>query len=119
MEPLLDIPGGLLPRSAVELEAYVGETLASGRLVVGARSRALARAILYPPGWWLLWPAFRPFQLLTVGTLPPALREAYGFPWTRREDRALARWTTSLRLLLRLMPRLLREWPAARRTRTR
>ena len=117
MEPLLDIPEGLLPRSAAELDAYLGEALESGRLAVGARSRALGRAILYPPGWWLLWPAFRPFQLLTVGTLPPALREAYGFPWTRREDRSLARWTAGLRVLHRLTPRLLREWPAARRTR--
>jgi uncharacterized protein (DUF2236 family) len=115
MEPLLDIPEGLLPRNSAQLDAYMREMLDSGRIVVSARSRALARAILFPPGWRLLWPVFRPLQLTTIGLLPTAVREGYGFTWTSGDARALRRWTTALRLIRRATPRFVREWPAARR----
>jgi len=115
MEPLLGMPGGWLPRDAAQLDAYMREMLAGGTLVVTDTSRALARAVLYPPRWRMAWPAFRVLQLLTIGSLPPAIREAYGFQWRARDARALARWTTALRMSLRLLPRVARHWPAARR----
>jgi len=114
MEPLLDIPAGLLPRSTTDLDAYMRDILGSGRLAVTDGSRALARAALFPPRWWLFWPAFRPAQLITIGLLPAAVREAYGFEWTRRDARALARWAAALRLLRRLMPAFVREWSCSR-----
>lgn len=115
IEPLFGISEGLLPRDSAELDDYVRVMLASGRLVVTPRSRAIARAILFPPGWRLMWPAFRVLQLFTIGLLPPAIREEYGFPWQPRDARALSRWTTALRMLHRATPRIFREWPAARR----
>jgi uncharacterized protein (DUF2236 family) len=115
MEPLLDIPAGLLPRNTTELDAYIRDVLDSGRIAVSEGSRALGRAVLFPPRWWLLWPAFRPVQLITIGLLPAAVREAYGFEWTRRDARALARWTTALKLMRRLMPGFVREWPSSRK----
>jgi uncharacterized protein (DUF2236 family) len=114
MEPLLGMPDGWLPREAAQLETYIEETLAGGKLVVSETSRALARAVLYPPRWYLAWPAFRPMQLLTIGTLPPFIRDAYGFRWSARDERALARWTTLLRTARRLLPPFAREWPMAR-----
>ena len=117
MEPLLGIPDGFLPRNMAQLDAYMRQMLDSGRIVVSDRSRALARGILFPPGWRLLWPVFRPLQLITIGLLPAAVREDYGFTWTSRDARALARWTTALWLLHRALPRFVREWPAARRRR--
>ena len=115
MEPLLGMPSGCLPRSAAQLDTYLGEMLASGRLVVTATSRAIARAVLYPPHWYLAWPAFRAMQLFTIGSLPPSLREAYGFEWRDRDARALQRWTTALRLLVRVLPPIARQFPIARR----
>jgi uncharacterized protein (DUF2236 family) len=115
MEPLLDIPEGLLPRDSTQLDAYVREMLQSRRIGVSAASRALARAILFPSGWRLMWPAFRPLQLITIGLLPPGVREDYGFSWTARDARALTRWTAALRLLHHAAPPFVREWPAARR----
>jgi uncharacterized protein (DUF2236 family) len=115
MEPLLGMPAGSLPRDAAQLDAYMREMLAGGTLVVTDTSRALAQALLYPPQWYLAWPAFRAMQLLTIESLPPSIREAYGFEWRTRDARALARWTTLLRTSRRLLPRLAREWPAARR----
>jgi uncharacterized protein (DUF2236 family) len=114
MEPLLGMPAGCLPRDAAQLDAYMREMLAGGRLVVTDTSRALARAVLYPPRWYLAWPAFRAIQLLTIGSLPPSIRAAYGFEWRARDARAFARWTTMLRRSRRLLPPLAREWPMAR-----
>jgi uncharacterized protein (DUF2236 family) len=115
MEPLLGMPPGWLPRNSAELDAYMRQMLEGGTLVVTDTSRALARAVLYPPRWYLAWPAFRALQLLTIGSLPPSVRQAYGFEWRARDVRALARWTALLRSLLRLLPPLARRWPLARR----
>ncbi|MEO6238097.1 MAG: oxygenase MpaB family protein, partial [Vicinamibacterales bacterium] len=114
MEPLLGMPAGWLPRDSTELDVYMREMLAGGTIVVTATSRALARAVLYPPKWQLAYPAFRTMQLLTIGSLPPSIRQAYGFEWRDREVRAFARWTSLLRTSLRLLPPLAREWPIAR-----
>lgn len=115
MEPLMGMPDGWLPRESAGLDAYMREMLTGGTLVVTDTSRALAQALLYPPQWYLGWPAFRAMQLLTIGLLPPSIREAYGFTWTARDARALARWTAALRTGRRLLPPIAREWPAARR----
>ncbi|HJR60672.1 MAG TPA: oxygenase MpaB family protein [Vicinamibacterales bacterium] len=114
MEPLLGMPAGWLPRDSAQLDTYMREMLAGGSIVVTGTSRALARALLYPPQWHLVWPAFRALQLLTIGSLPPSIRRAYGFEWRARDVRAFARWTALLRMSVRLLPPLAREWPMAR-----
>lgn len=114
MEPLMGMPAGWLPRDREQLDTYMSEMLGGGRIVVTDTSRALARAVLYPPRWHVAWPAFRAMQLLTIGSLPPAIREAYGFEWRARDERALERWTRGLRSALRVLPTLAREWPIAR-----
>jgi uncharacterized protein (DUF2236 family) len=116
MEPLLGIPAGRLPRDAAALDIYMREMLESGNLVVNDAGRALARAILFPRKWQLAWPAFRFLQLVTIGSLPPSIREAYGFEWRAKDARALARWTAAIRLLLKVLPPFVREWPVARKT---
>ena len=115
IEPLLGMPAGRLPRDAAQLDTYMREMLSGGRIAVTDTSRALARAVLYPPRWYLAWPAFRPTQLLTIGSLPPSIRDAYGFRWSARDARALARWTAVIRAAVRLLPPFVRHWPAARR----
>lgn len=114
MEPLLGMPEGWLPRDRAQLDAYMRGMLAGGSLEVTDTSRALARAVLYPPRWQVAWPAFRIVQLLTIGSLPPSIRQAYGFEWRARDERALARWTTMLRGS-RMLPSIARAWPMARR----
>ena len=115
MEPLLGMPAGWLPRDSAQVDGYMREMLAGGNLVVTDTSRALARAMLYPPRWYVAWPAFRAMQLLTIGSLPPSLRQAYGFEWRARDERALARWIAVIRTVLRILPSPAREWPVARR----
>ena len=118
MEPLLGMPDGWLPRDSAQLDAYMRDMLAGGSLVVTDTSRALARSLLYPRHWQLAWPAMRAMQLLTIGSLPESIREAYGFECGARDARAFARWTAVLRTSRRLLPALAREWPMARRHRT-
>jgi uncharacterized protein (DUF2236 family) len=115
MEPLLGMPAGWLPRDSAQLDTYMREMLACGSIVVTDTSRALARAVLYPPQWYVAWPLFRAIQLLTIGSLPPSIRRAYGFEWRAGDMRAFARWTALLRTSLRLLPPFAREWPMARR----
>lgn len=112
IEPLLGIPTGLLPRTSADLNEYM-RAMVHDRIVVTDTSRALARAVLYPPRWQLLWPAFRPVQLITIGLLPPEIRSAYGFAWDARDARAFRRWTAIVRGLHRASPRFVREWPMA------
>ena len=114
MEPLLGMPAGWLPRDSAALDAYMREMLA-GSIVVTDTSRALARKVLFPSRWYVAWPAFRTAQLITIGSLPPAIRSAYGFEWGTRDMRAFARCTALLRRSLRLLPLVAREWPMARR----
>ena len=114
-EPLLGMPPGCLPHNSAQLDAYMRDMLHGGRIAITDTSRALARAVLYPPQWHVAWPLFRPMQLLTIGSLPPFIREAYGFRWRERDVRAFARSTALLKASVALLPPFAREWPAARR----
>ena len=115
MEPLLGMPDGWLPRDWAQLDAYMRETMAGGSIAVSDTSRALAQAVLYPPQWYVAWPAFRAVQALTIGLLPPPLRHAYGFQWRRQDERAFARWAALVRTTRRLLPPAARQWRMARR----
>lgn len=110
----LRIPHEMLPASAAAVSRYLGEMLGSGRVVVTATARQLARDLLYPPladptrpGAWLN-------RLVTLGLLPPDVRTAYGFPWTRRHDRSLRVVQAGVRRLLPLLPAAARFWADAR-----
>jgi uncharacterized protein (DUF2236 family) len=116
MEPLLDIPEGMLPRTVAANDRYMRDMMGSGRIVIGDTSRALARTLLFPPRATLVWPAFRALQIITIGLLPPRIRAEYGFAWGPREARAFSRWTAFLRMLHHASPRRVREWPAARQS---
>ena len=113
--PLLSVPAGRLPSSAVAVDACLATMQASGRIVVTEPARRLANALLAPPGGGLAGPMLALGRLTTVGLLPDAVRRAYGFTWNARRARRLRTAATAVRTLRRLLPPLVREWPAARR----
>ena len=115
MEPLFGMPAGSHPQNSAELDAYMSDMLQGGRLFITDTSRALARAVLYPRQWHVAWPLFRAMQLLTIGSLPPSLRQAYGFEWRERDVKGFARCTAVLKASVALLPPFAREWPMARR----
>lgn len=117
MGPLLGIPDELLPKTYAELQRYLAATIASGIIVAIPAARELSRAIVTPtaPRWA---PLVAPLtRLTTVGLLPPAIRAAYGFRWTRRDDRLLRLFAACARLIIPRLPALLHHWPAARAAR--
>ena len=111
---LLGIPHGGLPNSVEDLRAYMDEMYSSRKIVVTDMARALARDIVYPPTLGIGRPVFRLMRLSTLGLLPSQIREAYGFPWTPQDERALQRLAGALRILLPYMPLRLRQWRCAR-----
>ena len=113
--PLLGMPPQALPASTAELSAYLGRMLGSGEIVVTGTARALAREVLSPKLPWPTRPLLALARLSTLGLLPHPLRQAYGFEWTRRQERALDLLAAATRHGLPLVPPLLRAWPAARR----
>jgi uncharacterized protein (DUF2236 family) len=114
IEDLLHIPAGSLPRSAAELDAHIAARLGSGEIRVTQTARDLAHEILFPPMSAPAWPALVVLRLATVGLLPPAVREGYGFPWDSRRAAAFRASAAVIRGLLPVVPSVLRHWPAAR-----
>jgi uncharacterized protein (DUF2236 family) len=115
IEPLLHIPRGYLPATAVALGTYMDAMLASDEIHVTPAARAIARAMLAPVGPLPLRPLDALLRLPIVGLLPPALRDAYGLAWTPRQARALVLSAAASRRLLRHLPARLHRWPAAQR----
>jgi uncharacterized protein (DUF2236 family) len=113
--PLLGIPAHMLPSTTASLGAYMERMLSGGDIVVTDTARAMAGEVL---SFGLPRPA-RPLvalaRLPAVGLLPPAIREGYGFAWTRGNERALSTLAAATRHGLPLLPALFRCWPAARR----
>ena len=92
------VPDAALPADLAAFETYLDSQVGDGGPVrVGDTARDLAQAILHPPlpgGLarlgvppvvydWTLWPS--------IGLLPPAILEAYGFAWGP-VHRAVAAW---------------------------
>ena len=109
-----------LPRDLDAFDAYLADQMGpDGPVRVGLTAKMLAQAILHPPlpgvlsraGLhprlydWTLWPS--------LGLLPPAIRDAYGFDWGWRE-RAVEAWlVTAWRAWNPVLPRAFRQMPQA------
>lgn len=110
--PSIGIPADLLPDGYPEFRRYVEEMLAE-RLAVTDTARALAGEILYPPGGWVIRRVFDPLNIVTVGTLPETLRDAYGLKWNRRRQAAFDGVTAIIRQAVAIAPARLRVVPQA------
>lgn len=104
-----------LPRRWAALQEYMAGEVAAGRVRVGAQARALADAVLRPPLAWALGPLPALVRRLTVGTLPMAVRDQYGFAWSAADQARLDRACARLARLRAHAPAWLARWPEARR----
>ena len=84
------------------------------RLAVGEQARSLAAALLAPPGGTWIAPVLWLGRLTTLGLLPETIRDRYGFAWRTRDSRRLRSAAAVLCAARRILPPVLREWPAAR-----
>ena len=113
--PRLGAPPGVLPLTRDGLDLYLREMQQAERLAVGDEARRLAATLLALPGGIWAAPARWLGRLTSIGLLPPALRDAYGYVWRDADERHLRSAATVLRAARRIAPAALREWPAARR----
>lgn len=108
---------GDVPLTWQHLQDYMAAEIAGGRLAVGADARTLAPFVIRPSIGRLAWPLRHAGELVTVGTLPPAIRSAYGFRWNASRERRMGKVLAALRRLRALTPDLLARWPEARAAR--
>jgi len=104
-----------IPRTWKALGDYITATMDSGVIAVGVEAQHLAEVVLAPAVGSLVWPAARVNRLVTVGLLPAAVREQYGFMWSARDERRLARVLRVVKHVRRRVPAQLALWPEARR----
>jgi uncharacterized protein (DUF2236 family) len=104
-----------VPRTWRALQDYVAGEIGSGRVSVGADARALTPAVLRPAVGRVVWPLQYAGELVTVGTLPSAIRSGYAFVWDDARERRMRRVLATLRALRRRTPDRLARWPEARR----
>ena len=107
----LQVPSSDWPGSVGAFDVYYRD--ASSRLEVSDEARRVARDLFAPvvaPFW--LRAGLPLAALLTASLLDPELRSAFGLDWTAaRERRANVAWGV-LRVVARVAPRRLREWPS-------
>ncbi len=104
-----------IPRSQAALDGYMKATIGSGAIAVGVDAHQLATTVLAPPIGRLVWPATRVNRLVTIGLLPAAVREQYGFTWSARDERRLGRVLRVITHIRRRVPARIALWPDARR----
>lgn len=103
-----------VPRTWHALGTYLTETYASGSITVGDQARQLAHAVLRPPWSALIAPITRLNRLVTIGTLPPRVREQYGYEWSEGHERRLISAFRMLGAIRRHVPNRVAHWPEAR-----
>lgn len=84
------------------------------RLRVTGEARALAGAVLRPPGSLAIAPVSGLLAFVTAGLLPPSIRDAYGLGWSPRRARALDALAAAIRAVGPVVPDPWRRWPHAR-----
>ncbi|MCA9713734.1 MAG: DUF2236 domain-containing protein [Myxococcales bacterium] len=133
---MFGIPARALPRDWAEHEAYMREMYEGPRTSVGDDGRAAAASVMTPTDRaleldvlgrtvdlsWLPRPAaglfrrldpqramFTAVRTMTIGWLPPHLREAYGLDWSPPVQRRAAVFRRVLRTAMQLQPPRMRR----------
>jgi uncharacterized protein (DUF2236 family) len=101
------------PQTWSELQRYVSAMLDSGVLQVSREGHEIAEAVLTPRIAGVAAPGTAMHRLLTIGLLPPVLRQRYGFQWTERDQRRYERLLRIVRGARRFTPGVLARFRAA------
>ncbi len=109
----LGVPEPIIPPTIGELRAWMAGMIEGGTVRVTPQARQIARTVLYP----LRFPprvAWDAAHLVSIATLPDALRRQYGLGWSPARERGIERIAAASRRLLPLVPSSLRHAPQAR-----
>lgn len=110
----LGAPASMVPSDYAGVEGFMRDARGRGEIVVGDTARRMAGALLAPPTV-VAAPVFWISRLMTIGLLPDDVRHGYGFEWNEQRQRRFRRTIALVRGTRQALPRVLREWPAARR----
>jgi len=113
MARVLGIPEPMIPATIEEFRTYVARML-STEIAVGATARNLARLIFRPPRAASLRIIGPLAKFVTVGLLPPKVREQYGYRWSPLQEQALEAVARAIRRALPAIPSVIRVVPQAR-----
>jgi uncharacterized protein (DUF2236 family) len=116
---LVLLPRERVPATFAATERYIDGIVASDRLVVTDVAREVADLIRGGPVPFHLKPVWRFIAFAAVGTLPPPIRELYGFRWGPMHDRVLRITLRLLRLMRPALPARIRLILPARIARRR
>jgi len=116
---LLGLPSDSMPATCEGLREYIDGRLGDGGLWISDERREQAvQMILEPPFTGLLRTAMIPLtetlRLISVGLLPPQIRDLYGFSWDPGREALLRSALLQLRVGSRFWPDAIRLHPAAR-----
>jgi uncharacterized protein (DUF2236 family) len=108
-----------IPRDSMPVDYAAFRRYWAGMLLDGLRvtqtTRDVADAVLHPDLRPVAWPVAELLRLVTVGTLPDALRDELDVDWGPGRERLLAGSQAAIRPLMPLLPALLHRFPGARR----
>ena len=108
---LLGVPRDRFPATFGHFRDYMDGMVTSGMVRVDALARELARHVLRPQLRLVPGQVMIPFEVITTGMLPPALREQYELSWGKRQDQFYRLVVRALPRLIAVTPPILRVWP--------
>ena len=108
---LLGVPRDRFPPTHDDLIEYMASMVSSGAVAVDTLAAELGALVLRPRLRLLPGPAMIPFEIVTAGLLPPALREQYGLAWGAAQRRLYRLMVLALPRMVAITPPVLRVWP--------
>ena len=104
-----------VPRTWPKLVAYLDAQYASGRIAVGSEARMVVDAVMFPPLSAISGPFAWINRVITIGLLPPYVRDQYQYTWPASRERQFHRAAGAIRALRRMTPGAIAHWPESRR----
>jgi uncharacterized protein (DUF2236 family) len=101
---LLRLPRELIPPTVGDLGAYIADVAGSAQLLVTGSARSVARLFLDPPTEAPWRPVLKAVARLAFGTLPPEIREGYGFAFGAFKRAAMRGTFAATRALRPVLP---------------
>jgi uncharacterized protein (DUF2236 family) len=111
---LLGTPDDIIPARYADFRTYFDGIVAT-ELAAAPFQRAVVQDVLWPRVWFAPKPALWAGVALTTELLPPRVRELFGLELTRSKHRIARLMRTTVRGMLPVLPRVIREQPQARR----
>jgi uncharacterized protein (DUF2236 family) len=108
---ILGIARENFPATHLDFNEYVEAMISGGPVRVESQALDLSRLVTRPRLRLVPGPTMIPFEVVTAGLLPPALREQYGLPWGPAQQRVFRLMVIAVPRLVAVTPPVLRVWP--------